>query len=244
MLKNSDVIGLTRNVKKLYSRHMIYSAFLLVSSTFSSVTSSTFTYTCHKRTALHFHPHADWHSRSVLSLDLLLHLSVSCVYPSFFSIHIVYNSRNLSLSAVLPLVGSSRTSRKAVVLLFSQKRFYQTKKSSWWGKKGNKKTPTNQSTKKPPAHQNKKHKGSLCLPFVFDCCSSQRLPFLSRFAYFFLVFRKVCWHYPILIFPIVFFPFNVWGTLQSVHISSNYSRDIWSNTVFSQSVCNIIIFWL
>lgn len=145
MLKNSDVIGLTRNMKKLYSRHMIYSAFLLVSSTFSSVTSSMFTYTCHKRTALHFHPHADWHFRSVLSLDLLLHLSVSCVYPSFFSIHIVYNSRNLSLSAVLPLVGSSRTSRKAVVLLFSQKRFYQTKKSSWWGKKGNKKPqPTNQ----------------------------------------------------------------------------------------------------
>lgn len=89
-----------------------------------------------------------------------------------------------------------------------RKDFYQTKNSSWWGKKGNKKSqPTNQ-TKNPPTHQNKKHKhkGSLGLPFVLAYCSSQRLPFLPRFACFFPVFRSLLtlshFNFPHCFFPI------------------------------------------
>lgn len=79
MLKNLDVFGLTRNLDTLYSRHVIYSAFLLGSPTFSSATSTKLTCTCYERTALHFHLHSKFAFQASPTPDCLLQLSVSCL---------------------------------------------------------------------------------------------------------------------------------------------------------------------
>lgn len=114
MLKNSDVFGLTRNLETLYSRHVIYSAFLLGSPTFSSATWSKLTSTFYERTALHFHLHSEFaFQASPTPTVSYTFLSLAYVYLYFFRVHNCFNNRNLSLSAVLPLVCCSRISRKS-----------------------------------------------------------------------------------------------------------------------------------
>jgi len=119
MLKNSDVLGLTRNLEMLYSRHMICSAFLLGSPTFSSATLSKLTSTCYDRTALHFHLYSEFAFQASPTWDCLSHVSVSCLCLSLLlqSSH-CFNSRNLSLFPVLPLVCCSRVCRKKAAFLF------------------------------------------------------------------------------------------------------------------------------
>lgn len=88
MLKNSDVFGLTRNLETLYSRHVIYSAFLLGSPTFSSATSSKLTPTCYERRALHFHPHSEFaFQASPTPTVSYTFLSLAYVYLYFFRVH-------------------------------------------------------------------------------------------------------------------------------------------------------------
>ena len=180
MLKNSDVFGLTRNFETFYSRHVIYSAFLLGSPTFSSATSSKLTSTCYERTALHFHLHSEFAFQASPAPDCLLHLSVSCLCLSqLLQSSYCFNNRNLSLSTVLPLVCCSRISRKSCcsfLQFFTRKDLIERKPAAG---------------EKNIASAAAKFKGLLCLTFVLDYCSSQRLPFPSRFVCFFPVSVKV-----------------------------------------------------
>lgn len=179
MLKKSDLFGLTRNLETLYSRRVIYSAFLLGSPTFSSATSSELTSTCYESTALCFHLHSEFAFQTSPTPACLLHPSVSCLCLSqLLQSSYCFNSRNLSLSAVLPLVCCCRISRKSYCSFFfsSLQDFIERKPAAG---------------EKNIASAAGKFKGLPCLSFVLDYSSSPRLPFPSRFVCFFPVSMQV-----------------------------------------------------